>query len=571
MLDFIQNLTFLRPYMFWLIPLVLIVMHFFNPHKETSSSWKKVCAPKFLNYLLSGSQNANRKSSKFLIYAALLSAILALAGPSFDTQTQPALIQQNPVMILLDLSSDMTRTDIRPSRLERAKIEIADILKQAKVAPSGLIVYTAEPFLISPLSEDANIIINLLNAVTSDIMPVGGHRPDRAIDLAVERLKTAGFASGNILIFSGSLPEDILSQTQDAAKEAIKSGFRVSVYDFSAAFSKTLADVAKAGGGIDINITQNQNEPLIRLLQSSSKGDITESANVLETPTDDGWIFVFIPMFLMLFLFKKGALSVAVLLFGMSTAQAGFLFNADQEGAIEFARAQYDKAAQKFENQKWKASALYKAGDYQQAVSIFDKQNDIESLYNKGNALAKGGDIDAAIETYEQVLAKDSTHEDAKFNLEYLKKLKQDQQQQNQKNKNENNQQNQQNQSSNTPNENGQTGNQNEQNKPSETSDKPNDNSDQSAQAEKSVGDENDQSPSQNADTPNDNKNQNNEHDKSLEHEQAPVSAGIEQKADSYDENVQAREQQFRDIPEDTGGLLKAFIKQEYLKKRYED
>ena len=48
-----------------------------------------------------------------------------------------------------------------------------------------------------------------------------------------------------------------------------------------------------------------------------------------------------------------------------------------------------------------------------------------------------------------------------------------------------------------------------------------------------------------------------------------PQVSAKEEQADQYDETVQARFQQFREIKENVGGLLKAFIEQEYLKNRY--
>lgn len=78
----------------------------------------------------------------------------------------PNLAPENPVMILLNLSTDMAEKDLTPSRLARAKFEISDLLKMIPSAQSGLIVYSDEPFLISPLTDDARLLDNLLPRLT---------------------------------------------------------------------------------------------------------------------------------------------------------------------------------------------------------------------------------------------------------------------------------------------------------------------------------------------------------------------------------------------------------------------
>lgn len=66
---------------------------------------------------------------------------------------------------------------------------------------AGLIVYSSEPFLITPIT-DVQLVENLLPEISRDIMPENGDRPDRAINLAVEKLQNAGYREGNIVIFA---------------------------------------------------------------------------------------------------------------------------------------------------------------------------------------------------------------------------------------------------------------------------------------------------------------------------------------------------------------------------------
>jgi len=568
MFDLPFDFEFLRPEMLWLILPVLVLMFLWRPKIATTSAWQKVCAPKFLNYLLIKNEKKSKKGVRFAIWCALLSAVFALAGPSFKKLETPSLSLQNPLMILLDLSSEMNRTDVRPSRLSRAKIEITDLLKQSGASPSGLIVYTDEPFLISPLSEDSEIIINLLKAVNTDIMPVEGNRPDRAIDLAVQRFKESGFYSGNIILFSSNIEEKTALLAFQSAKNAHADHITLSVFDTSVAPSETLQKLAKTGGGVYLNITQNNNKALLNLLLQSAQKNLKESQNKTLTAQDNGWWFVALTAVFMLFIFKRGLFVLLLFVFLSPQTNAGILFNTDQEGALYFSSKEYSKAAEQFKNKKWKAAAYYKAGDYQKAVSLFEKQTDIESLYNKGNALAKSGDIEGAIKTYEKVLEQDPKHEDAAYNLEYLKNLKQNEQQSQSQNQNDENQDQSSDQNDDKNDENKDNQDQEQQSASDENSDTE-DEKEAESKPEESGFDEDNNKPDDQSKEQNQNDQNNLENENSMEQIEVPNLPAKEEQADEYNETVQAREQKFREIKEDTGGLLRAFIYEEYSKKRY--
>lgn len=114
---------------------------------------------------------------------------MALAGPTWLKKENPALSVENPVMILLNMSGEMWNKDVSPSRIERAKYVIKDLTKSLKNTESGMIVYSKEPFMITPLTEDTSLIDNIMSALQLDIMPQDGDRLDRAIELAVSRMQ----------------------------------------------------------------------------------------------------------------------------------------------------------------------------------------------------------------------------------------------------------------------------------------------------------------------------------------------------------------------------------------------
>jgi len=108
--------------------------------------------------------------------------------------------------------------------------------------------------------------------------------------------------------------------------------------------------------------------------------------------------------------------------------------NRDQQAQRELESGNAADAAGLFEDSEWRAVAEYEAGAYAQSAARFGEQDDLRNLYNLGNALARQGEFESAIDAYEQVLEADPDNEDAAFNRDLLKQMMQDQesQQQNQ-------------------------------------------------------------------------------------------------------------------------------------------
>ncbi|MCK4705658.1 MAG: hypothetical protein KAT90_09270, partial [Gammaproteobacteria bacterium] len=118
-----EALHFVRPMMlFGFIPLILLLILLYR-HHGNSMNWKNVCDAKLLPYILSQSSN---KSSRFpLILAAIAASlcIIATAGPAFEKLAKPVYREQSRLVILMDLSQSMDASDIKPTRMERAKLK----------------------------------------------------------------------------------------------------------------------------------------------------------------------------------------------------------------------------------------------------------------------------------------------------------------------------------------------------------------------------------------------------------------------------------------------------------------
>lgn len=583
------NFHFLRP---WWLLLLLIPLFWFGRYLRggaNKSSWEKVVDSRLLDYLLVKGSSGQRRIMAWLALVGILSAIIAAAGPSWVKIEIPALEAENPLMIALNLSSDMKETDLTPSRLERAKYKIKDLLEIIPGTQSGLMVYSGEPFVISPFSDDTKLATNLLPAISYDIMPKNGDRTDRAIALAVEKFRDAGYQKGEILLIAPDAGQGFDQALQEAQK-AKAAGFTVNVLGAAATASEKLQLIAEAGGGQYIRLDKSDADTR-RLAAGLQKNDgsLKEGKNWQSVWLDYGYYLLALPILCCLYFFRKGILAAAFLLL-CHPAEAGFFLNDNQEGLKAFQEGNYATAGAKFEEPEWKGASYYRQGNYEAAYQEYAKGKGVTALYNQGNALAKGGKIEDAIAKYEEVLQLNPEHEDAKFNLEYLKR-QQEQQQQNQSSGGnaEDDQPNR--------NEQPQSGGQNgeDENQESQQQDKP-DGQDRQNQDKTGGEGENNQNRPQNQPNGGDNSQPANNGPKQAderesqsggsdtsqpagetptETESAPENSGAALQEggedETYDEKIQARAQQYREIPEDPGGLLKAFIYKEYARNRYND
>lgn len=580
--EFFRDFHFLRPWYLLLLFLPLLFYWKFFRGVRNKSSWEAVCDKRLLDFLLVRGSSAQRRAVSYLAFAGFVGAVLALSGPTWQKKEVPDLAPENPVMLLLNMSTDMAVRDLTPNRLTRAKFEISDLLKLLQNVQAGLIVYTREPFLITPITEDLSLIENLLPAVVFNIMPANGDRLDRAVALAVEKFRNAQYASGSIVVFTSDVGErfDLALEEAEKAKAA---GFVLNVVAVSPQIPEKLKLLAAAGGGVCVGSGTAGVEQIAREIEKTISDELKISENLRSDWDDFGYFLLIIPLLCCLYFFRRGILVLAFVLSGTVSAQAGFFLNSNQEGLKAYNGGDYQAAAQKFEDSRWKASALYKAGNYEEAFREFSKNGDAEALYNQGNALAKSGKIEEAVKKYEEVLQKEPGHEDAKFNLEYLKR-QQEQQNQQQQNQDKQEQQNQQQSRPQGGAENNRRQGQEQQRQDNQSQGQQNNSENRQAddedgqsrqeQPQAAEGQQDGQNDSKQSGLREDEKTGDRRRDAEKQSEEQKSAAAELQKGDEnakYDEEVQARAQQYRDIPEDAGGLLRAFIQKEYRKNRYKE
>ena len=470
MTEILQNLHFIRPQFLWfLIPALFSAFLLFRKNSQ-SGNWKSVISPELLPHLLiSPKKEAKKKSSIPLLILIWILSSLAMAGPTWKKLPRPVLQKEDAIVILLDLSASMLASDIAPSRAERAKQKLLDLLSLRKEGVTALVAYAGDAHVVTPLTDDTETIANLLPALSPNMMPFQGSATGSAIAIAQELLTSVNSASGKILLLSDGVSErelqaslKLLSDnpitisvlgigTGDGAPIPLPAGGFLK--DKSGAIviprlvSRNMEKLASSSGGQYSPLTLDDSDVL-----KISKSDVLQNDSVLaldrsaDTWEDQGhWLILLILPFALVS-FRRGLLIFFpfLFLFNSETSIASVFNNLwltpDQHAAKALRENDPAKAAQLFENKEWAGTASYRAEEYANAAKFFSDNDTADSWYNRGNALAKSGNYSEAIEAYEKSLEIEPGATDALENIELLKKL-----QEQEKNSKENQQSNQNN------------------------------------------------------------------------------------------------------------------------------
>ena len=581
-----ETFHFLRP--LWLLAIlpVGILLALALRRERTGNSWSTLVDPHLLRHLVVREQHGRHRWPLYVAALAWLATSVALAGPSWEKTTIPGETGQMPTVIAIDMANSMDETDLSPSRLARARYEIFDLLAANADQQNALIVYAEEPFVAVPLTEDIQVIEEMVPLLATDLMPGAGSRPDRAIREAADLLKQAESGSGQIILLSDraeALPADLR-----AARAARAEGFRVSAIGFGQQ-DAGLREIVAAGGGQFAQTRADRLDTDSLLVEPVAYGfGEQDSQLTLEVWKDAGIWLVFIPLLLAPLAFRRGwllMLFLALSLGATRTSEAALwddLWSSrDEQGAAAFEENRKSEAAELFENPDWRAASLYGAGDFAAAAESYEQLEGTTNLYNRANALARQGELQTALSTYEEVLASEPDHADATFNRDLIKNLLEQQEQQEQQQQDSQDQQDQQDGESQENQDSEQNGDSQENSDSRDGQPSGENTEEQSAENANSKPEQNnpDQSDADQQsveEAARDEQKLEEEVDKALAEaatEPTPEADTREQKMARMNEEIteeaQAREQKLRQIPQDPAGLLRAKIQRRYAERRY--
>ena len=168
---------------------------------------------------------AKRTVKQVLFLLAVACLVIAAANPQVGTRLEEVKREGIDLFVALDVSLSMKAEDIRPSRLEKAKRDVSDLLRKLQGDRVGLVVFAGEAFVQFPLTADYSAADLFINAVDVEAVPVPGTMIGSAIEKALDSFRKDLPTQKAIVVVSDG--ENTEGDVAGAVEKARKEGVRV--------------------------------------------------------------------------------------------------------------------------------------------------------------------------------------------------------------------------------------------------------------------------------------------------------------------------------------------------------
>ena len=488
-------------YLLALIPVLALIR--FLTYRNQKKRLRKFGDPKLLRDLMPDVSRFRPSVKFWILQGALALLIVMLARPQFGTKINNEQRVGIETIIAMDISNSMLAEDITPSRLDRCKMMVENLVDHFTNDKIGLIVFAGDAFVQLPITSDYVSAKMFLSSIDPSMMATQGTDIARAIDMATHSFtQEEGIGKAIIVITDG---EDHEGGALEAAKAAKDAGMRVYVLGvgstkgspipipgtgdymkdntgntvMSALNEEMCRQIAQAGGGAYIHVENNSaaQDQLDNELDKLSK---KETTSTVYSEFDEQFQAVGIlallliileicifdrrnPLLKRLSLFgsKKKSVATLLLLLMAVTASAQTDRQYIREGNKQFRMGDYAKAEVSYrkavEKNPKNPQAAYNLGNAlmaqkkdSAAVQQFEQSTRIESnplrksaaYHNMGVICQTHKMYDEAIEAYKNALRNNPNDNETRYNLvlcKHLKKKQDQKQQQNQQNNDDKN------------------------------------------------------------------------------------------------------------------------------------
>jgi Ca-activated chloride channel homolog len=191
--------------------------------------------------------------------------LIALAGPSIGTSLKEIKEEGKDIFIAIDLSQSMNATDIGPSRLQRLKFELKNLVKRFSGDRIGLIIFSSEAFIQCPLTFDQNVLQLHLDGLNTGLVPNQGTDLSAPLEMALSKYmmeESKEVKSKSVILISDG--EDFADNFRDITSKLVDAGIKV----FSLGVGTSGGSTIPRGNGLIIDA--NTKQPAITRLQSDN-------------------------------------------------------------------------------------------------------------------------------------------------------------------------------------------------------------------------------------------------------------------------------------------------------------
>ena len=449
----VAQFHFIRPlWLLALLPMGLLLWLRFR--HDSRPEWKDVLPKHLREALTIGERGWKKQLPLKLLMVIVFIAIIICAGPTWQRQASPFGEDKATMLVVLDNSDSMLQTDLPPSRLERSKQKIRDLLALRKDGKTGLIVFAGSAHVAMPVTQDNEVFNPFLAAISPEIMPVEGKSAQTALPLIENQLRDQ-LGATVLLVTDGVTPNTIEQYSaffsQKPYQLLILAAGNNDVKSNNPVDIASLKELASKTGG--------------RLVEVSvDNGDVVKLSNLVERNMqlngessmpwkDMGYGLLFPIAIIMMLWFRKGWLVQwsVILVIGLGTltpnsAMAEPVYSKaeteqvveevtwqdtaaqwwwdlwltpDQQGQRWFNQQEYLKAAKHFQDPLRKGTAYYYATEYKLAHSAFLQMENSYGLYNAASALARQREYLAARDLLAYLLEEPNLDQELKADIEH--------------------------------------------------------------------------------------------------------------------------------------------------------
>ena len=444
-LNVLEHFHFLRPtWALLLIPwLAMVVIR--SQQRDKQDMFGGIIAPHLLQHLRLQRFDTRWLNPKNFSLLFMVLVLLVIMGPTWRQQLSPLNQDQAALIILLDVSSTMQQKDVQPSRLQRAKQKISDLLALRPDKKSALIVYSGTAHSVLSLTADQDILNQYLAAITPAIMPRSGKFPEYSLPLADEILRGRN-APATIVMFSDGLGAksgqafESYFLTHPHQLLVVGVGSEDEEPGIAPLERESLKALATDANGVYLSLTIDDAD--VRQINQRIESHYTVTQDSALPWFDSGYLLVFPAMGLFLMWFRRGWtltwmwLILPVVLSSIpapalaqqettpitheqSAAMREFAdlwLTRDQQGRLLLQLGRYPQAAARFNDLMWKGIAYYYSEDFMLAAEYFSRQDSDDALFNEANARAQGRDYVRAVSRYDRLLARTPDYSGATAN-----------------------------------------------------------------------------------------------------------------------------------------------------------
>lgn len=424
MTDALQYFHFLRPLWLLAIPIAVVLWWLVRPRHAAQAPLPATIAPHLARALQVGGQDERRLYPIDGVTLTLILAALGASGPTWSRQPDPLVADTAPLVVALKVTDSMETPDLAPTRLDRARFKIMDLIAARAGARTALVAYAGSAHNVSPLTDDPNILRPLLEGLSPQAMPVDGDDAGAALNRASVILSDAETAGAILFVLDDLNPADIDAFNAPADPPRPPVVFLVALPQ-----DQDLAQLDRIDGATVVHITPDDAdiariERRVRAAYAAAlAGDDRLQWN------DRGWWLAWPAALLMLAWFRRGwtmrwafiaALGLGLTAPGGARAEGwiDWFLTPDQQGRIAFENKDYAQAGELFEDPFWRGFAKMKAGQYIDAAEIFSRLESAEAAFAEGNARIGNREYRPAIAAYEKALVRRPDYPEASHNLE---------------------------------------------------------------------------------------------------------------------------------------------------------